>query len=33
MVESKIMWYGQFAEDDQLEAAIKNNLEVLGYGE
>jgi len=33
VVESKIIRYGQFAETDQLEAAIKKNLEVLGYGE
>lgn len=25
--------YGQLAEADQLEAIIKRNLEVLGYGE
>ena len=30
---SKIMLYEQFAEADQLEATIKKNLEVLGYGE
>ena len=32
-MESEIKLYGQFAEADQLEAAIKKNLEVLGYGE
>ncbi len=26
-------FYGQFAKADELEAAIRKNLEVLGYGE
>ena len=29
---SEVMLYEQFAEADQLEATIKKNLEVLGYG-
>ena len=30
---SKVMLYEQFSGADQLEATIKKNLEVLGYGE
>ncbi len=33
MSELSATLYEQFAESDQLEAAIKRNLEVLGYGE
>lgn len=33
MAELSVMLYEQFTEADQLEAAIKRNLEVLGYGE
>ena len=32
MAELSAMLYEQFAETDQLEASIKRNLEVLGYG-
>jgi type I restriction enzyme M protein len=33
MAELSATLYEQFAEADRLEAAIKRNLEVLGYGE
>ena len=33
MAELSATLYEQFAEADQLEASIKRNLEVLGYGE
>lgn len=33
MAELPATLYDQFAEADQLEATIKKNLEVLGYGE
>ncbi len=33
MAELSATLYEQFAEADQLEAIIKKNLEVLGYGE
>ena len=32
MAELSTTLYEQFAEADQLEASIKRNLEVLGYG-
>jgi type I restriction enzyme M protein len=32
MAELSATLYEQFAEADQLEATIKKNLEVLGYG-
>lgn len=32
MAELSVTLYEQFAEADQLEATIKRNLEVLGYG-
>ena len=32
-VELSAMLYEQFAEADKLEATIKKNLEILGYGE
>jgi len=33
MTELSAALYEQFARADQLEAAIKKNLEALGYGE
>ena len=33
MTEPTAIFYGQFAMADQLEAAIRKNLEALGYGE
>jgi len=33
MAELSATLYEQFAEADRLEAVIKRNLEVLGYGE
>lgn len=30
---NEVKLYEQFAEADQLEATIKRNMEVLGYGE
>ena len=33
MTELTTKLYEQFAESERLEAAIKKNLEVLGYGE
>ena len=32
MAELSARLYGQFVEADRLEAVIKRNLEVLGYG-
>ena len=33
MAELSAMLYEQFSEPDRLEATIKKNLEILGYGE
>jgi type I restriction enzyme M protein len=33
MADFSATLYEQFSEEDRLEAAIKRNLEVLGYGE